>query len=80
MITPTTGPYSRTGLSRLTELASLTMPEREQGQDSDAWVADHILLAIEEGPQSTRYNNICMEMKWMEDWQMMTLVIQRCVH
>ena len=78
LVTPITGAYSRTGLSRLTELASYATPEGERGQGADAWVVDHILLAIEEGPQRARYSNICLEMQWHDNLQMVTLVLVHC--
>lgn len=78
LTTPITGEYARIGLSRLSEVVFHVMPERERRQGVDAWVGDHVLLAVEEGAQSARYNDICMEMEWFENLQMMTLGIERC--
>ena len=80
IMTPITGAYSRAGLSRLTELASraISQGKRGQGTDADAWVMDHVLLTVEEGTQSTRFDDVCMEMEWLDDLQVMTLVLERC--
>lgn len=78
LATPIKGAYSRTGLSRLTEVAFRVTPERERGKGADAWVVEHTLLALEEGPQSTRFDDICMQMKWFDNLQMMSLVVERC--
>ena len=78
LTTPITDAYAHIGLSRLSEVASHVMPQRERRQGIDVWIGDHGLLAIEEGAQSTQYNDICMEMKWLENLQMMTLVVERC--
>ena len=73
-----TGENSRIGLSRLTEVAFHATPGEEREQGADAWVVDHALLAIEEGPQSTRLDVICMQMEWFENLHIMTLVVERC--
>lgn len=78
LTTPIAGAYARIGLLRLSEVASHVMPQRERRQGIDVWIGDHGLLAVEEGPQSTRYNDICMEMKWLDDLQIMTLIVERC--
>ena len=78
IVTPTTGAYTRTGVSRLSEVAFHAATQGERGQGPEVWVLDHILLAIKEGPQSARYNDICMEMIWFENLQTMTLVVERC--
>ena len=78
LTTPITGAYAHIGLLRLSEVASQVMPHRERRQGIDVWVGDHALLAVEEGARSTQYNDICMEMKWLDNSQMMTLVVERC--
>ena len=78
IMTPTTSPYTRTGVLRLSEVAFHAAPQGERGKGAEVWVLDHILLAIEEGPQSARFDHICMEMNWFENLQMMTLVVERC--
>ncbi|MXY45530.1 MAG: hypothetical protein F4Y44_00795 [Chloroflexi bacterium] len=78
IMTPITGEYSRIGVLRLGEAAFHATQQEEQGDGADIWVVEHISLAMEEGTQNTRYDDICLQMEWFDDLQVMALVIERC--
>lgn len=73
-----TGANSHTSLSRLTEVAFRSVPHEEREEGAELWVVEHIPLALEEGPQSARFDDICMQMKWFDNLHIMTLVVERC--
>lgn len=78
IMTPITGEYSRIGVSRLGEAAFHATRQEEQGDGADLWVVEHVLPAVEEGPQSARFEYICLQLEWFDDLQVMSLVIERC--
>ena len=73
-----TGASSHTSLSRLTEVAFRSVPHEEREEGAELWVVEHIPLALEEGSQSARFDDICMQMKWFDNLHIMTLVVERC--